>query len=105
MLDMISMMKQAHQMQGKVKQIQKKLGKVRVEGQAGDGKVRVRMNGKFEAISVQIDDTVHQGKKDVLETLVCAAFCDAAALARQETEAKYKDAFGDSLPPGMTLPS
>lgn len=74
--NMGDIMKQAQQMQTKMKQLRDELGTREVEGQAGGGMVTVVLNGRSEPVRVRIDP---QAVADVemLEDLVLAATRDA----------------------------
>jgi len=77
---LMDMMKQATDMQQK---FQEELKTKQVEGSAGGGMVRVKMNGNFEVLSLEIDDSVWgmQDKK-FLQDMVQAAMNDATRSAR-----------------------
>ena len=55
MKNIASMMGQAKQMGAKMEQFKDELGTIIVEGEAGAGAVRVRVNGKMEVLGVKLD--------------------------------------------------
>ena len=54
-MDLMKMMKQAQEIQGRMQKLQEELSGLEVEGQSGGGLVRVKLNGKLEARGVKID--------------------------------------------------
>jgi DNA-binding YbaB/EbfC family protein len=101
-----NLMKQAQQMQTKMAEMQATLAEMEVEGAAGGGMLKVKLNGKYELKGIKIDKSlVDPEDVEVLEDLIVAAFNDAkvkAEAAMQEEMAKITG--GLNLPPGMKLP-
>ena len=82
--DMMKMLQQAQQMQGKLQQIQEELTHMTVTGSAGGGMVSVEADGKGQLRSVKIDPSVvNRDDIEMLEDLVCAAVTDAQTKAAQ----------------------
>jgi len=50
-----ALMKQAQKMQEQMEKMREELNTIVIEGSAGGGLVKVRMNGKHEAVKVEID--------------------------------------------------
>ncbi|MBU3723969.1 MAG: YbaB/EbfC family nucleoid-associated protein [Burkholderiaceae bacterium] len=101
------LMRQAQQMQEKMKQVQDSLANEMVEGQSGAGLVKLTMTCKNQLKSVSIDPSLMSADADDRETLqdlLVEAFNDAAtkaeALAQQRMSAVTA---GLPLPPGMKL--
>ena len=59
-----------------------------VEGQAGGGLVKVTMNGRHEVRRVNIDDSLMQDDKEMIEDLLAAAVNDAVRKIEQETSTR-----------------
>lgn len=74
--NMGDIMKQAQEMQSKMKELQDQLGDRHVEGSAGGGMVRVIMNGRSEVLRVHIDPSI-LSDVEMLEDLVASAVRDA----------------------------
>lgn len=71
------MMQKAQSMQA---EMQADLERQVVEGQAGGGMVKIQLNGRYEAVGVQIDPAViDPADKGMLEDLIRAALNDAGA--------------------------
>jgi len=99
------LMKQAQQMQEKMKQAQDELANITVVGESGGGMVSITMTCKNEIKKINIDDVLFNEEKDMLEDLLIAAFNDAARRAEKKTQESMSGmTSGLNLPPGMKLP-
>ena len=105
MVDLMKMMKQAQEMQGRMQQAQDDLAALEVEGQSGAGLVKVKLNGKFEARAVHIDPSLIKPEDaEMLEDLILAAFQDAKTKADAAVQSKMQEITGGlGLPPGLKL--
>jgi DNA-binding YbaB/EbfC family protein len=105
MADFLGMMKQAAQLQSKMKAMQDELETVEVEGLSGGGLVVVRMTAKMEVKAIRIDPSLMKDEeREVLQDLLVTALGDArrkAEAAMQEKMATLTGGLG--LPPGMGL--
>lgn len=103
MADFMGMMKQAAQLQAKMKALQEELETIEVEGSAGGGVVTVRITAKGDLKGVKIDDSLMQpGEKEILEDLLVTAFSDAKKKSENVMQEKMKALTGGlSLPPGL----
>lgn len=106
MKNIAGLMKQASQMQAKMEEMQARLQEVEVEGAAGAGLVRVRLNGKGEMKGVSIDPKLADpAEMDMLQDLIMAAHADAKRKSEaQAAEEMSKLTGGLQLPPGFKLP-
>ncbi|MDC0576142.1 YbaB/EbfC family nucleoid-associated protein [Nitrosomonadaceae bacterium] len=99
------LMKQAQQMQENMKDMQEQLATVEVEGQSGAGMVKVIMTCRYDVKRVNIDDSLFNDDKDMLEDLLAAAVNDAVRRVESTTQEKMSGVTaGMGLPPGMKLP-
>ena len=105
MKDLMGMMKQARELQGKMQQMQDDLAALEVHGQSGAGRVAVTLNGKGEMRGIKIDPSLAKADEvEILEDLIIAAFQDAKSKAEQAAQAKMAEATaGLPIPPGMKL--
>ena len=105
-MDLMKMMKQAQEMQGRMQQMQEGLVSLEVEGQSGAGLVKVKLNGKLDLRALKIDPSLIKPEEaEMLEDLIVAAFQDAKAKAEAAVQAKMQEVTGGlSLPPGLKLP-
>jgi DNA-binding YbaB/EbfC family protein len=105
MADFLGMMKQAAQLQSKMKAMQDELDHIEVEGLSGGGLVSVRMTAKMEVKAIKIDPSLMKtDEREILEDLLVTALGDA----RRKAEAAMQDKMqaltgGLSLPPGLGL--
>jgi DNA-binding YbaB/EbfC family protein len=105
MKDLMKMMKQAQEIQGRMQQVQEELASLQVEGQSGGGLVKVTLNGKMEARAVKIDPSLLKPEDaEVVEDLILAAFQDAKGKAEVALQQKMQEVTGGlPLPPGLKL--
>jgi nucleoid-associated protein EbfC len=105
-MDLNEIMKQAGQMQAKMKEMQEKLAEIEATGEAGAGMVKVVLNGKGYAKAVAIERSLmKEDDAEILEDLIAAAINDAKSKLEKETEEQMKKlTSGLPLPPGMKLP-
>lgn len=105
-MNIAKMMKQAQQMQQKMADMQRELEEKSIEGQAGNGLVKVTLTGKGVLTHIAIaPDLLAADEKEVLEDLIIAAHRDA----KEKIDAVAGDAMasltgGMNLPPGLKLP-
>jgi nucleoid-associated protein EbfC len=104
-MNLMKMMKQAQELQGRMQQMQEELASLQVEGQSGGGLVQVTLNGKMEARAVKIDPSLVKPEDvEVLEDLILAALQDAKGKAEAALQQKMQEVTGGlPLPPGMKL--
>jgi len=99
------LMQQAQKMQEKMQEAQEEMARMEVQGSAGGGMVTVTLTGRHEARRVEIDDSLMNDDREMLQDLVAAAFNDAV----QKVEAEQKERFsgmagGMNLPEGFKMP-
>jgi len=106
MKNMSQMLKQAQQMQERMRAMQAELERMEVTGSAGGGLVTVTLNGKGALTAVHIDPSLLQpGEGEVVEDLIKAAHSDARNKVDQKSaEEMAKLTGGLQLPPGFKLP-
>lgn len=105
MLNIQGIMKQAQQMQRKMKETQEKLGLEEREGSSGGNMVKVVLNGKSEMKSISIDKTLlNEEDVSVLEDLIMAAYNDAHQKIDVMMEEGMKEATNGVGLGGLKLP-
>ena len=104
-MDLMKLMKQAGEIQGRMQKLQEDLAALEVEGHSGGGLVKVTLNGKMEARGVKIDPSLIKAEEaEMLEDLILAAFQDAKGKAEAAVQAKVQEiTVGLALPPGLKL--
>ena len=99
-----NMLKQAREMQERLQEAQASLGSLEVTGESGAGMLRVTMTGRHDVRSVEIDPSLLQEDKEVLEDLIAAAVNDAVRRVEQANQEKMAELTeGLPIPPGMKL--
>lgn len=99
------LMKQAQQMQENMRRAQEELAKIDVEGESGAGMVKVTVSCRNEVRRIQIDPSLFEDDRDMLEDLVVAAVNDALRKAEQTAQEKMSGLTqGLPLPPGFKMP-
>lgn len=103
MKDIMKLMKQAGEIQGRMQKLQEDLAALEVEGQSGGGLIKVTLNGKMEARGIKIDPSlIKPDEAEMLEDLILAAFQDAKGKAEAAVQAKMQEITGGlQLPPGL----
>ncbi len=100
-----NLMKQAQKMQEQMAKAQEELARAEVTGESGAGLVKVTMTGRHDVKRVELDDSVMEEDKEMLEDLLAAAVNDAVRKIEQNSqEHMSKMTSGMGLPPGMKLP-
>lgn len=97
-----NLMKQAQQMQEKMQKMQEEIAQLEVTGESGAGLVKVTINGAHNCRRVEIDPSLLEDDKEMLEDLVAAAFNDAARRIEETQKEKMASvSSGMQLPPGF----
>ncbi|QJR82140.1 YbaB/EbfC family nucleoid-associated protein [Alteromonas pelagimontana] len=100
-----NIMKQAQQMQERMQKMQEELANVEVTGQAGAGMVKITMTCNHNIRRVDIDPSLMEDDKDMLEDLIAAAFNDGVRRVQETSKEKMGDVTGGMpLPPGFKMP-
>ena len=97
MKDLSKFLKQAQELQ---RQFQEKMETITVESSSGGGMVTVRMNGKKELLSIEIEpEVVSEADLEMLQDLILAAVNDAS----RKVDDALKDELG-GLTGGLQIP-
>jgi DNA-binding YbaB/EbfC family protein len=100
-----NILKQAQKMQEELQKTQDKLAQEEVTGESGGGMVKVIMNGRHEVKRVEIDPTLLEDDKEMLEDLVAAAVNAAVQRVGEKMQENMAGlTSGLQLPPGMKMP-
>ena len=105
MKDIMGLMKQAQAMQQKLQDAQAELENIEVEGASGGGVVTVKVTGKGQLKSINLDPSLlNADEKEILEDLIVAAMNDAKGKADRAAEERMASLTkGLPLPPGLKL--
>ena len=99
-----NIMKQAQEMQERMKKMQEELASLEITGKAGGGLVTVVMTCRHDVRSVEIDPVLLEDEKEVLEDLVAAAMNDAVQRVEKTVQEKMGGITGGLNIPGLNLP-
>ncbi|MCL4169980.1 UNVERIFIED_CONTAM: hypothetical protein GTU68_052254 [Idotea baltica] len=100
-----NIMKQAQAMQDKMAKMQEELAKMEVVGESGAGLVKVTMLGSHSVKRVDIDESLMEDDKEMLEDLIAAAINDAVRRVEETNKQEMSKVTGGmGMPPGMKLP-
>ena len=104
MFDMMKMMGKVKEMQSKMKEAQEKLAFIEATGEAGAGMVKATVNGKKQAISIAIDESLlNPEDKEVVQDLTVAAINNALEKIEIKAKEEIKNSTEGVLPdiPGI----
>jgi nucleoid-associated protein EbfC len=94
------MMRQMREMQGRAEELKEQLSRVRVEGSAGGGMVRVEANGHLKVVNVSVEEALlSAADREMLEELLVAATNQALEKAREALTAEMSKLAG-----GLPIP-
>ncbi len=99
-----NIMKQAQAMQDNMRKAQEELARIEVTGNAGGGLVSVVMTCRHDVRRVQIDASLMQDEKEVLEDLIAAAMNDAVRKVDKTTQERMAGLTAGLNIPGLNLP-
>ncbi len=102
-VDLNYFMRQANKLTEKIEQRKKELAEETLEGVAGDGRVKVVVNGLQEVRSIQLaKDVVDPSDVAMLEDLVTAAVNAALSASRAHMQKELSKVSGGISLPGLT---
>ena len=112
MMNMMNMMKQAQNIQKKLKETQDELNKMDISGEAGNGSVKVICDGKglfksiklsAEAINPENPSSVSEDTIEMLEDIITTAINQTSGKAIKVMEEKNESCNRRYLNPGLIL--
>lgn len=99
---MQALMRQANQMQNRMKKLQEELATKEFEGSSGGGAVKIMMTGDYKVKSVTISpDVFSAGDKDMLQDLMATAFNEAYRVTKTTADQEMAKITGGVSVPGM----
>lgn len=100
-----NLMKQAQQMQERMQKTQEELANIEVTGEAGAGMVKVAMTCNHNVRRVELDESLMEDDKEMIEDLLAAAINDAVRRVQETSKDKMGEVTGGmGLPPGFKMP-
>lgn len=109
-MNFANMLQQAQKMQKKVQEAQADLDSKRFEAEAGNGSVKVAVNGlgKFQSIKIQPQainsehpESVDQDTIEMLEDMITQALMQATSNAHEHADSVMKNITGGIKIPGL----
>lgn len=99
---MAQLMKQANQMQMKMKKAQEELAKKEYEATSGGGAVKVKVNGDHMITALTIDpEVLKAGDVEMLQDMVMSATNEAMKVAKDTSAKEMEKITGGLNIPGM----
>lgn len=99
---MQQLLKQANQMQQKMKKLQEELAQKEYEGTSGGGAVKVVVKGESQILSVKLNkDVVQADDIEMLEDLIVTAANEALKTAKEASNAAMEKVSGGMNFPGL----
>lgn len=99
---MAQLMKQANQMQLRMKKAQEDLAKHEYEASSGGGAVKVKVNGEHMITSLTIDaEVMKAGDVEMLQDMILTATNEAVKTARDTSAKEMEKITGGMNIPGM----
>ena len=99
---MAQLMKQANQMQMKMKKVQEEIAKMQFDGTAGGGAVKVKVSGEMRLLSLTIDpEVMKSGDVEMLQDMLLAASNEALKTAKETSQKEMEKVTGGVGLPGM----
>ncbi|HEY8269734.1 MAG TPA: YbaB/EbfC family nucleoid-associated protein [Pseudobdellovibrionaceae bacterium] len=99
---MAQLMKQANQMQTRMKKVQEELAQQHYEGTSGGGAVTVKVSGEYKMMSLTINpEVVKSGDVEMLQDLILTATNEAVKIARETSQKEMEKVTGGMNVPGL----
>lgn len=105
-MNIMQIMKQAQNVQAKLKESQKQLADMELMGEAGSGAVKIVCDGQGKFKSIKLDSaalSISSENAEELEDLISVAMKQASDKASKEMESKMKAATGGLNIPGLNF--
>ncbi len=104
MNDFNKILEKAKEIETKVKESQKKIKNIKVEGLSGGGVVKIILNGDGEIENLDISASLLKEDKSMLEDLIIAAHNDAKNNLKSKTSDELSKVTGGFGIPGFKWP-
>ena len=104
MTDFNKILEKAKELEAKMKESQKKIKDIRVEGVSGSNSIKVILDGEGEMQKIEISNEILKEEKSIIEDLIVAAHNNAKAQLKSKTTEEISKATGDLGIPGFKWP-
>lgn len=101
-----NLMKALPRIREQAAQLKERVGQISVEGDAGAGMVKVKINGRMELTAcILSDEAMKLNDREMLEDLIKSAVNQALGRAQEKVAEETRKMASDlGMPPGMELP-
>tara|TARA_B100000073_G_C23344282_1_gene416180 strand:- start:60 stop:377 length:318 start_codon:yes stop_codon:yes gene_type:complete len=104
MTDFTKILDKAKELETKMKESQKKIKEIKVEGVSGSDSVKVVLDGEGEMQSIKLSEEVMKEDKTIIEDLIVAAHNSAKSQLKAKTAEEISKATGEVGIPGFKWP-
>ena len=104
MNDFSKVLDQARELEAKMKESQKKIKDIKVDGISGSNSVSVTLNGDGEMVKIHISEEIMKEDKIVIEDLIVAAHNNAKIKLKSKTSEEISKVTGGIGIPGLKWP-
>ena len=104
MTDFNKILEKAKELEAKMKESQKNIKNIKVEGFSGSNSVKVILDGEGEMHKIEISNETLKEEKSIIEDLIVAAYNDAKAKLKNKTSEEISKAAGGFGIPGFKWP-
>ena len=104
MTDFTKILDKAKELEIKMKESQKKIKEIRVEGISGSNSVKVTLDGEGEMQSIKLSEQILKEDKTIIEDLIVAAHNSAKSQIKIKTTEEISKATGGFGIPGFKWP-
>lgn len=99
------LMKKAQEMQENMQKAQAEIANTEVVGESGAGLVKITLLGNHNVRKVEIDESLMEDDKEMVEDLIAAAMNDAVRRVEEVNKSKMSGLTGGmDLPAGFKMP-
>ena len=104
MTDFTKILDKAKELESKMKESQKKIKEIKVEGISGSNSVTVILDGEGEMQSIKLSEEIMREDKTIIEDLIVAAHNSAKSQLKTKTAEEISKATGGLGIPGFKWP-
>ena len=104
MTDFTKILDKAKELEAKMKESQKKIKDMRVEGVSGSNSVKITLDGDGEMQNIELSEEVLKEEKIIIEDLIVAAHSTAKSQIKTKTTEEISKATGGFGIPGFKWP-
>ena len=104
MTDFTKILDKAKELELKMKESQKKIKEIKVEGISGSNSVTITLDGEGEMQSIQLSEEILKEERNVIQDLIVAAHNNAKSQLKVKTTEEISKATGGFGIPGFKWP-